>query len=158
MASNFPAAVAMDYAPGRVIHFPVTAGQTFIAGALVYLTSGALTECGADPANIMGIALAPASVGLATAGSIFGGTTIPVFPLTGNDMVLMSCATTPVAVTHVGTRYGIVKSTNWLVDTTDTTNLRVVVCQVQVSPLPEAWWVRFIGAKLQLDGSSLAAT
>lgn len=158
MASNFPAGVAWDYDPARVLHMPVTAGQTFITGALVYVTSGALTECGADPTAIGGIALAPASVGLATAGSIFGGTNIPFFPLVGEDVVAMGCPTTPVVATHVATRYGIAKSTNWLVDTTDTTNLRIVVLQVQLSPLPEIWWVRFIGAKLQFDGSALAAT
>lgn len=151
MASNFPCAPATNYASDRVRYFPVTAAQTFISGALVFLTSGAVSECGADPSAILGIALAPASVGLATAGSIFGGTNIPVFVLTPNDTIWMGSATTPVFATHVTTAYGIVKSTNWLVDTSDTSNTRVVPIDVSNSPQQEGFYVRFLAASLQLD-------
>jgi hypothetical protein len=46
--------------PGQVTPicdtFPVAAAQTFSNGDLVYLASGDLTDCGADPAVILGIA------------------------------------------------------------------------------------------------------
>lgn len=151
MASNFPIQVATAYPPDRVRLFPVTAGQTFIAGALVVLSSGTVSECGADPANILGIALAPASVGLASPESIYGGDNIPVFVLTPNDTVFISSSTTPVFATHVGTAYGIVKSTNWLADISDTTNTRLVIIDVSNSPQQEGFYARFLAANLQLD-------
>jgi hypothetical protein len=43
-----------------VLNFPEAASQVFLAGDFVYLASGYLTLCGADPALIMGIALEPA--------------------------------------------------------------------------------------------------
>lgn len=132
-------------------YFPVTAAQTFIAGALVVVTTGALVECGADPAAILGIAQAPASVGLATGGSIFGGTNIPVFVISPEDIIWMASATTPVFATHVTQAYGVVKSTNWLVDVSDTSNTRVHVTGVSNSPQQEGFYVRFMAASLQLD-------
>lgn len=151
MASNFPVQVMGNYPPDRVRYFPVTAAQTFVTGALVVLTTGALVECGADPSLILGVAMGPASVGLATAGSIFGGTNLPVFVLTPADTAFMASATTPVFATHVATAYGVVKSTNWLVDISDTTNTRVTPIDVSNSPQQEGFYVRFSAANLQLD-------
>lgn len=151
MSSQFACAPATNYASDRIRYFPVTAGQTFILGALVFLTSGAVSECGSDPANILGIAMAPASVGLAAAGSIFGGTNIPVFVLTPSDTIWMASSTTPVFATHVGTAYGIEKTTNWRVDTTDTGATRVVPIDVSNTPQQEGFYVRFLAANLQLD-------
>lgn len=151
MASNFPCKPANIYSANRVRYFPVTAAQTFIDGALVVLTTGALVECGADPALILGIALAPASMGLASGGSIFGGTNIPVFVLTTEDEVWMASSTTPVFATHVTVAYGIEKTTNWRVDVGDTGNTRVHVVGVSLSPQQEGFYVRFMAANLQLD-------
>lgn len=151
MASNFGCQPANVYPANRVRYFPVTAAQTFIDKALVVLTTGALVECGADPAAILGIALAPASMGLATGGSIWGGTSIPVFVLTPEDEIWMGSSTTPVFATHVTVAYGIVKSTNWLVDVSDTSNTRVVVVGVSNTPQQEGFYVRFTAANLQLD-------
>lgn len=151
MATNFAPILGMKDTGYEVRLFPVTAGQTFIAGALVYLTSGALSECGADPTSIAGVALAPASMGLATAGSIWGGTKIPVALLSPTAIVFMASATTPVFATHVGTAYGLVKSTNWLVDISETSTTSVVVVDVAVSPQPEGFYVRFSADHLQFD-------
>ena len=151
MASNFAPTVATHYLPDRIRYFPVTAGQTFIAGALVLLTAGAVSETGADPTSILGIALAPASMGLDTRGSIFGGTNIPVFVLTPNDTIFMGSSTTPVFATHVGTAYGVVKSTNWLVDTTEVATPCLVVIGVSNTPQQEGYYVRFTADRLQLD-------
>lgn len=41
----------------RVEKFPCAATQSFVAGDLVYLVSGRLTVCGANPADILGVAL-----------------------------------------------------------------------------------------------------
>lgn len=151
MASSFPLQIAKPYPPTRVYHYPVTAGQTFITGALVFLTSGAVSECGSDPSSILGIALAPASVGLASAGSIYGGTNIPVFVLSPEDILFMASATTPVFATHATTAYGVEKTTYWRVDTSDTSNTRVVVVDVSNSPQQEGFYVKFLAANLQLD-------
>lgn len=150
MSSNF-APTPQHYAGDRVRYFPVLAGQTFITGALVVLSAGTIAECGADPANILGIALAPASVGLAAAGSIFGGTNIPVFVLNPQDVIFMASGTTPVFATHVGTAYGVEKTTNWRVDTTEVAATRLVVIDVSLSPQQEGYYVRFLAANLQLD-------
>lgn len=151
MASNFAPAPATNYASDRIRYFPVTAAQTFIAGALVLLTAGKVSECGADPTAILGIALAPASVGLATVGSIFGGSNIPVFVLTTQDTIFMGSSTTPVFGTHVGTAYGLVKSTNWLVDISETGTTSVIPIDVSNSPQQEGFYVRFSADHLQLD-------
>lgn len=154
MASNFAPQI-QTYHGDRVRYFPVTAAQTFIAGALVFLTSGAVSECGADPTSILGIACAPASVGLDAKGSFFGdlrGTTmIPVYVLNPVDVVFMASGTTPVYATHVGQAYGIEKTTNWRVDPTDAVNTRVTVIDVSLSPVQEGWFVRFLAANLQFD-------
>lgn len=44
----------------RVSLFPCAATQSFKAGDLVYLVAGRLTVCGADPTDILGVALADA--------------------------------------------------------------------------------------------------
>lgn len=149
MATNFAPSPAYHYSPDRVQLFPVLAGQTFITGALVVYASGTITECGADPTSILGIALAPASVGLAAAGSIYGGTNIPVFVIDPEDVIVMASATTPVYATHVNTAYGLVKSTNWLIDVSEVTTTSVKAINVSITP--ERWFVRFDAAKLQFD-------
>ena len=149
MATNFAPSPAHHYPPDRIKYFPVLAGQTFITGALVVYASGTITECGADPTSILGIALAPASVGLASAGSIYGGTNIPVFILDPEDVIVMASATTPVYATHVNVAYGLVKSTNWLIDVSETTTTSIKAIDVSISP--ERWYVRFDAARCQFD-------
>ena len=148
MASNFPCEPAGYYSPKSVKHFPVTAGQTFIKGALVVYTSDALVECGADPASVLGIALEPASVGLATAGSIHGGTNIPVLVFDPTMEIKISSATTP-AQSLVNDVYGVVKSTNWLLDTSETT--ATVFQVVDFRTAPELLIVRPLAAACQMD-------
>lgn len=148
MASNFPLEPVGNYPSTSVKHFPVTAGQTFIKGALVVYTSDALVECGADPASVLGLALEPASVGLATGGSIHGGTNIPVLVFTPSIELRISSATTP-AQTLVGDSYGVVKSTNWLLDTSETTANVFVVLDFRTAP--EGLIVRPLAAACQMD-------
>lgn len=105
--------------PTRLV-FPEAASQTFKKGACVYLTGGALTECGADPATILGIALDPAT----------GVTGRPIrVTLLSNAIFEASLSGTSVtAATDVGVAYGVVLASGlWLVDKTDTTAKRVTV-------------------------------
>lgn len=108
--------------------FPEKATQTFKAGACVFLSAGYLTECGADPTLVMGIAsrdgqnvasdgLKKHVVYLAHPSTLFKGN------LDNNS------GTTTSAATDVGKMYGIAKhsSGKWYVDSTDTTNKRVVL-------------------------------
>lgn len=152
MATNFAIQPAQKYDESEVRLFPVASGQTFVVGALVVYdtTNNNITECGADPALILGIALAPASVGLATGGSIFGGTNIPVLVLDPATVCWMASATTP-AQSHVMDDYGIAKSTNWLVDTTETVATCVKIVGISNSPYPEGFFVKFLAANLQGD-------
>ncbi len=152
MASNFPIQIMGHYAPDRVMLIPTKAAQTFVNGALVKLTSGEVEECGADPSAVLGIALAPASLGLATAGSIWGGTKIPVFVPTPTDLVFVASATTPVFATHVKTAYGVVKSTNWLLDISETSATVFEVVDVSVSPQQEGFYCRFLASRLEISG------
>lgn len=161
MATNFAPQLAYKHESYDVRYYPVHAGQTFIPGALVvYSTANHdISECGADPASILGVALAAATVGLDSRGSIYGGTRIPVAILDEDMPVFMASATTPDYNTHVGNKYGIVKSgNNWLLDTTDAVNTRVQV--FDISPLAsgpaqgtgqEGFWVKFLAANLQFS-------
>lgn len=159
MASNFPIQIQGTYSPDRVRYFPVKAAQTFIYGAMVKLTSGEAEECGSDPSAWLGIALAPASLGLAAAGSIFGDnrstSMIPVFMVTPADTFFVASSTTPVQATHVGTAYGVVKSTNWLLDISETSATIFEVYDVSVSPQQEGFICRALASRLTV--SSIAS-
>jgi hypothetical protein len=159
MASNFPIQVMGGYSPDRIRYIPVKAAESFIAGAMVKLTSGEAEECGADPSAWLGIALAPASLGLATAGSPFGdsrGTKmIPVFLVTPADTLFIASATTPVQATHLGVAYGVVKSTNWLLDISETSATIFEVYDVSNSPQQEGFFVRALASRLTV--SSIAS-
>lgn len=152
MASNFAIQPAQKYDESEVRLFPVASGETFVTGALVVYdtTNNNITECGADPALILGIALAPASVGLDSNGSIYGSTNIPVLVLDAATVCWMASATTP-AQSHVMDDYGVAKSTNWLVDTGEAVNTRVRVIGISNSPYPEGFFVKFLAANLQGD-------
>jgi hypothetical protein len=45
----------------RIMHYPEAAGQTFVAGDLVYLAAGKVTKSGVNPASLFGIALEDAT-------------------------------------------------------------------------------------------------
>jgi hypothetical protein len=152
MASNFPPQLVQKESSAYIDYFPVTAGQTFIAGALVVYstTTNSIDECGADPTSILGIAMAPASVGLDAAGSIYGGTKIPVYVLGADTILFMASSTTP-AQSHVGDTYGLVKSTNWLVDTSETGAPCVTVIGISNSPMQEGFYVRPLATDAQLE-------
>lgn len=102
------------------------AGQTFGLGALVVLDgSGNVTECGADPALIYGMALEPA-------GKDPEGTYTIVAVAYEGQKFWLECTSNPTIAANQSQSYGVVKDADgiWVVDLTDTTNKRVFVHQV----------------------------
>lgn len=122
----FPATAAFASDSG-IKQFNEAAAQTFKIGAAVVLDgSQNVTECGADPALILGFAAHPATKNLpATTDLIQVANEGQKFWMAGN--------TNPVyADTNV--KYGIIKDANgiWTVDKTDVVNTRVYVHYVDL--------------------------
>jgi hypothetical protein len=145
VASHFPAFIAHHQRDPLVVPYTVDAAATFVAGALVFLNTSdnEIEECGADPANILGIALMPASAKTLYDGKVLVAVLDP-------DMVIgMASATTP-ADSHLTDAYGVVKgTTHWLVDTSETSNTRIHV--IKVDATNGIFFVKFMAATLQGD-------
>ena len=149
MASNFPLSIyaGNDVYP-EVREYPVTNGQTFTVGALVFLTSSKISECGANPAAILGIALAPAS-----ATTLYYNARIPVAILAPETQVVMASATTP-SDSFLGVEQDIAKSgNNWLwVNTTSNPRITIVDYSPKTGEAGQEWAiVRFRGNELQMS-------
>ncbi len=146
----FPPFLGDRQEPSRVLHFTPDGAATFKVGALVYYDTGTQTlkECGADPALILGIALADAVP--ATGKSPFADGKVPVLVLQPETLVCMASTTVP-AETQVLNGYGVVKDSSgfWLVDIGDTVNKRLDVARVDISN--GVFYVQFYAANLQLD-------
>lgn len=151
MASTFHP-VCQPGSPQPVVrHFPPDTTAAFTEGALVYFDTGdqLLKECGADPALILGVARCSVADRAINPQSF-----IPVDVIEPTQSWVMSSATTP-AATNLATAYGVVKTSGyWKVDTSDTSNTRLVV--VGYSPMsgqqgPEHFVVKFTAANLQGD-------
>jgi hypothetical protein len=111
--------------------FPEAANQVFEMGAPCVLTGGYLTECGADPASICGVATREGQngatsgakrqvVNLAVPGSLFRGY-IDTSAAEGTGVT---------AAANLGKAYGIAKNAatgKWYVDNNDVANDRVIV-------------------------------
>lgn len=152
MASNFPAFIAHGepHYP-YVREVPVNAGASFVAQELVFYTSPDIAGCGADPALILGIALAPASAKTLYYENISGtGNKVPVAILNSDTVVGMSSATTP-AFSQLTTAYGVEKTgNNWRVDTTEVGATRLIVVGIDIAN--GIFYVKFLPANLQGDG------
>ena len=152
MASAFKPFIASATHEYEVHDFVVDSAQTFTANELVVVNTsdGELEVCGADPALIAGLSLAPASVSrnaASAAAALYGR--LPVAVLTPDVLVGMSSSTTP-AATHVGNVYGVEKTgNNWRVDIGDTSNTRVVVVKIDIAN--GIFFVRLLAANLQFD-------
>jgi len=143
MASKFPVFIAHGQRDPLVAAYTVDASATFIAGALVFKASDdEIEECGADPADILGIALMPAAQS-----TLYGGKVL-VAILDPDVIVGMSSSTVP-AVTHLLDPFGIAKSTHWQVDIGDTSNTRVHV--IKIDTTNGIFFVKFMAANLQAD-------
>lgn len=128
--SGFQLAYPQLAAVPRVAQRPLAAAQAFLAGAALLVdANGAYAECGADPAAIAAIALAPCG----TDASGFNILAKKEFP-PGYMQAIPLRDTIPWVAPYVGTlpaadggSYGIVRDTDlqWKVDFTDTTATRV---------------------------------
>lgn len=118
----FPATA--DARNRSVRQYNLKAGQSFALGAAVLLdATPEITECGADPAAILGFACEP------TGKDPEGATTkMLVAVVAQGERFFMSGTSNPVAA-DVNVLYGIVKDANgiWTVDKTDVVNTRVYV-------------------------------
>lgn len=103
--------------------------QTFKAGAFLVITSGKVVECGADPASILGLAVADGVNNTAAK-------EVGVFLLTPDSIIEMSVKGTAAAnnsaATDVGLAYGVVKdsSGHWVIDKDDVTADKVVISRL----------------------------
>lgn len=104
--------------------------QTFVAGDLLYLNSGAVTIYTADGTRIAGIAL-EAGTNVSS-----GNTAITYMKIRPTDRFIMNLSTGVTAVGNVGTAYGLTASSagKWTVDTSDTNHPRVEVCSIVLGP------------------------
>lgn len=147
MASDFPAFVASGHDDYSVAEFAITATNAGKAGSFCYLdtTPNTVTECGADPALILGLMTGPYS-----ARGIYPGGRMPVIILRDSVLVGLCSATTPTDA-HLNRDYGIVKlaSGNWALDISETVNTRAHV--VRYDATAGIFFVNMLPANLQGD-------
>ena len=124
--------------------YPLAAAQTFLEGALVVLANGEVSECGADPAAILGVALHDAGADPDT-------DEILVALATPEATFVMQGSSAPVAADE-GDEYGVVKDGDgiWTVDKTETVNTRLTVEKVYTDRAE--FEVRFLAANCQFPG------
>lgn len=136
MPRGFNYARGRNNAAPRVQSMAYTTGQTFKEGALVVLTSaGEVSECGADPASVYGIALQGAGTGYgydlpnSSRTTVVTGRVQEVSTLIVNSTDEyyargVNGGTDPVVPlqTHIGEQYGVAKVGNdWVIDFAETT-------------------------------------
>lgn len=121
----FPATPAFEV-PSSTRQYTEAAAQSFKLGAAVFLVAGLVTECGADPASILGFASHPAGKGLPA--------TVDLVEVASEGQKYWMAATSAPVAGDVNTLYGIVKDANgiWIVDKTDVVNTRVYVHYVDL--------------------------
>lgn len=153
MASDFRGHyfTGIDHTPLNLPYTPDT-DSDFDAWDLVFLDTAdnTIDECGADPAVILGWAQEEVRAGVPQANLRSDGKVLvePIMP--GVRYGLPVSGTLSEA--NVGKSYGIVKlaSGNWAVDLSDTTNLRVIVVDVDVAK--QIAFVHFYAANCQFSG------
>jgi len=145
-----------------IVELVYDSAEVFKAGALVVVASdGELTECGADPAAIRGVALEPAARGPG-----FQMADSPVV-ITGRQNKVSIVAATPTqkfwgrgvnggtdpvtpTQTMVNESYGVVKDSDgiWAIDISDTSNTRVTITRVDIEN--KLFQFKFLTANIQL--------
>ena len=108
--------------------FPLATGQTFVRGNLVVLDgSGDITECGADPAEITGMAAEPAA-------DVIEPGYVMVYVATDSSYYALEPSAGTITEAAIGEDYGVVLvSSVWLIDLTDTSAVRVLVVGVDIN-------------------------
>ena len=145
-ASNFPARVAHgyehsfneEYVPSQV------AAETLIPGDFAVWddTNNWIERGGADPTPIWGLC----EVDSEAARVLTPNGKIPLRKLSSNVILAMASATAYVEATHRGADFGVVRNAQgrWLVDTAETTNIRVNV--VNGETVTNTWFCRPLAA------------
>lgn len=116
-------------AVGRVVERDLAAAQTFSVGALLLVDgNGAFAECGADPAAIAAVALAPAGAD-ASGFNILGTKSFPPGKMQAETIKnrIFSAKYVGTLPAADGGLYGVVKDSDgdWKVDFTETTATRL---------------------------------
>lgn len=138
-----------------------TPGQTFLKGAVLIYNAGNVTEGGADPTGIVGIALADAASGPGLSLSFDSkvnartGTFLGVSVAKANRMTVFSGRmvnggtdpVTPVAA-DIGTAYGLLKTgaNEWVVDQAEVVNTRLRITKIDIGN--KIVYFRFLEANL----------
>lgn len=139
----------------------VTAAQTFKKGALVIDTAaGTISECGADPAAVLGVAQQDAFSGLgydmANSPTVVTGRSNEIVVAIADRSQIFTCrgkngGTDPVTPlqTNIGEQYGVVKvSDDWVLDISETV---AVVCEVvDIDVDQKIFFVKFLESVLAL--------
>jgi hypothetical protein len=149
MPRGFNYARGYNNAAPRVQSIAYTTGQTFKAGALVLLTAaGEVSECAADPAAVLGVALQGAGTGPgfdlpnSSVTTVVTGRAQEVSVLIADDETQfyargVNGGTDPVLPlqTHIGEQYGVAKVGNdWVIDFAETTAKVVEIVDIVPSP------------------------
>lgn len=127
-----------------------TTGQTFQKGALVVVVAaGTISECGADPATVFGVALEPAGsrpgFDIGHSPSVVTGRRQEVSVLRANRTTIFSgrmrdpgppvVDPMPPVQTRITETYGVVNlgSSEWVIDFSDITNNVVEILDIDIS-------------------------
>jgi len=119
---------------GRIVRrYPLASGETPLEGGAVYLVTGEITVCGADPATILGFAAHDYPGALEI--DPYNGDML-VYVAGPDSTFWMQASTTPTDYSYVGTAYGVAHEATTevtYVDITDTTNTCVTVEDVDLT-------------------------
>lgn len=131
----------------NIVNYQYTAGQTFKKGALVVdVAAGTISECGADPVSVLGVALEaagskPGGTGIANSPSVItGGNNNEVAVAVCDRSQVFTCrgingATDPVTplITNIGETYGVAKVGNdWVLDLAEITVMSFEIVDVDI--------------------------
>lgn len=145
----------------NVVAMRVTAAQTFQKGALVVDTAaGTISECGADPAAVLGVAMQGAFTGPgnnnADSPAVVTGQSVECSVCIADRSQVFTCrgvngGTDPVTplITNIGEEYGVAKVGNdWVLDLAETV---AKVCEiVDIDIDNKIFFVKFREAVLAL--------
>lgn len=138
-----------------VLSVAYTTGQTFKKGALLtYAAAGTVSECGADPASVAGVALENAGskpgYDAANSPSVVTGRVQEVSMAVANRTTVFSMrGSAAPQQTNINEQYGVVKSgDDWILDLTETTTKVFEVVDVDLDN--DIFFCKFLEAVIEL--------
>ncbi len=145
----------------QVVSYAYTTGQVFVKGAVVIdVAAGTISECGADPVAIRGVALEAAGskpgygVANADVATVFTGRLQEVSVAVADRVTEFSGravngATDPVLPlqTHIGEKYGLAKvGSDWVIDMAEVATVSIEITDIR--PEDNAFLFKFLEAVL----------